>query len=280
VNVNLPGLDAAVKGTSANGVPYIAAPPADPAGARGTIVLWHGADPPRSESALAAALPLSDLSCWRIYLGMPLYGGRLPAGGFGEIMQLAAQDAVNLIFKPSIQGAVDELPDALQDIRRHLSIEEALPLGLFGFSQGGAAALLTLCKGGLQFRAAATFGAVIDLRSLVDALAAMYGMPYEWRPDRVAVAESLTPAHRGEALASSGAALLMAVGAEDPYPLHGETEQLGSEVRAAGGTAEVRVIPGVPHAFVEQPGEAAAPQGPMARSVEQAVSDWFAQHLS
>ena len=71
----------------------------------------------------------------------------------------------------------------------------------------------------------------------------------------------------------------MAVGADDPYPLLGETEQLADEVRAAGGTAEVRVIPGVPHAFVEQPGEAGAPQGPMARAVEQAIGDWFAQHL-
>ena len=279
MQANIPGLANATEGITSNGVPYIAAPPEQPANLRGIILLWHGADPPRSEASLAAALPLRNLDCWRIYLGMPLYGRRAPAGGFDAIMRLAAEDAVRLIFQPSIQGAVDELPSALDDIRIRLGIDAALPLGLFGFSQGGAAALLTLSRGEILFKAAATFGAVVDLHSLVDTLAAMYGTPYEWTPERMAAAESLSSTQRAQALAASRVALLMAIGADDPLPAREPAERLAGEIQAAGGTAQVTIIQHVPHAFVEPPGEAAAPQGPMARSIESVVSDWFERHL-
>ena len=55
----------------AGGVPYLAVPPRDPD--RAPVVLaWHMMDPPRTEAAFGAALPLEGLNAWRIYLGLPM----------------------------------------------------------------------------------------------------------------------------------------------------------------------------------------------------------------
>lgn len=73
-------LDAAAAGLPitrlADGVPYVALPP-EGEGAP-LVVAWHLHDPPRSERAMAAVLPLKGLPAWRVYLGLPLSGSRLP----------------------------------------------------------------------------------------------------------------------------------------------------------------------------------------------------------
>jgi hypothetical protein len=48
--------------------------------------MWHLMDPPRTEAALAAALPLAGLEAWRTYLGLPLSGSRMPPGGAEELL--------------------------------------------------------------------------------------------------------------------------------------------------------------------------------------------------
>jgi predicted esterase len=280
MRTDLPGLAHAREGVTAHGVPYVALPPEGAAEARGLVLLWHGADPPRSAVALAAAVPLRRLPAWRVYLDMPLYGRRLLAGGYEEIMRLAFQDAVTLVFQPSIGGAIAEFPAALDDVRRRLDIDPALPLGLFGFSQGGAAALLTLSHRDVRFRAAVTMGAAIDLPTVVDAVGAMYGVQYSWTAARRALAEQLSASYQAPALAASGAAILLAVGADDPLPMRAAAEQLAPAIRDAGGTAEVVVVPNVAHPFVDAPGDAAAPQGPAAQAVDALATDWFSQHLA
>ena len=67
-------------GTTSNGVPYLAVPPASDAATAAVIILWHLMDAPRSEAAFAAALPLDGLDAWKVYLGLPTFGARsLPA---------------------------------------------------------------------------------------------------------------------------------------------------------------------------------------------------------
>jgi predicted esterase len=279
MRTDLPGLARAVEGVAAKGVPFVALPPEETAEARALVVLWHGADPPRSDAALAAAVPLRRLPAWRVYLGMPLFGRRLPAGGYEEIMRLAFQDAVTLLFQPSIGGAVAELPAALADIRKRLNIAPALPLGLFGFSQGGAAALLTLSRHEVLFKAAVTVGAAIDLPTVVDAVGAMHGVTYDWTAERRALAEQLSASRQAPALAASGAAILLAAGADDPIPVREPAEQLATAIGAAGGTAEVRILPNIAHAFVDPPGDAPAPQTPQAAAVDALTTKWFTKHL-
>ncbi len=277
---DVPALAQAIRGTTANEVPFLALPAEGGQKAHGLIVLWHGADPPRTEEALAGALPLREVVAWRVYLGLPLCGQRLPEGGFDEIMRRGAEDAVARLFHPIIAGAVDELAGAVDDLRMRLGIDPVLPLGLFGFSVGGAAALLTVARRALPFQTVVTFGATLDMRVLVDYLSSLYGAAYEWTDVRRDLAEQISVAHRARALAESGAHILLGVGSEDPYPMRGPTEQLAAAIRHSGGSAQVRTVANVGHGFVDEPGDAAVSQGSQARAVEQMASQWFRRYLA
>jgi len=84
----------------AAGVPFVALPPGEKATKPPLVVVWHMTDPPRSETAMAAALPLRDVPAWRVYLGLPMSGSRLPAGGLEEFFRLGYEDAVLNLFDP------------------------------------------------------------------------------------------------------------------------------------------------------------------------------------
>jgi hypothetical protein len=88
------------------------------------VVAWHLHDPPRSERAMAAALPLKGLPAWRVYLGLPLSGSRLPDGGLEAFFQLSYQDAVLKVFGPVCRQAVEEFPAALAALRTELPLGE------------------------------------------------------------------------------------------------------------------------------------------------------------
>ena len=126
-------------GTAA-GVPFLVVPPegAPRAGAP-VVVGWHLMDAPRSEAAFAAALPLAGLDAWRIYLGLPRMGARLPAGGMDELMGLGYEDAVMLMHGPVNAEAAGEFDAALGALRARFAIGG--PLGLFGGSAGAGVAL-------------------------------------------------------------------------------------------------------------------------------------------
>jgi dienelactone hydrolase len=280
MNPDIPALAEAQRGTTANGVPFVALPPEGGRQATGVVILWHGADPPRTEEALAAAVPLRELPAWRIYLGLPLSGQRLPEGGVDEIMRRGREDAVSLLFQPMIEGAVAELPAALDEVRTQLGIDAALPLGIFGFSVGGAAALLAVSRRVLPLKAAVTFGAVPDVPALVDVAAAFFQSAYKWTGGRLALARGVSTVQRGAELAKSGAAILLGVGAADPYPARGPAEQLATAINSAGGKAELRTIPDLAHGFVDEPGSAAVPQGPQAKAVDELATEWFLRHLA
>ena len=76
----------------------------------------------------------------------------------------------------------------------------------------------------------------------------------DWRAPGAAT--QLSSTHRAPVLAQSGAAILLGVGAEDPYPTRDPAERLADAVLGEGGIVEVRVVPNVAHAFVDEPGEA------------------------
>jgi hypothetical protein len=101
------------------------------------VVAWHLQDPPRTEAAFAAALPLRDLNAWRIYLGLPLSGSRLP-GGADEVMQLAQEDAVLNLQKPVAYGAAEEFAGAFTELRAQLNLDGTAPIGVMGGSIGAA----------------------------------------------------------------------------------------------------------------------------------------------
>ena len=150
------------------GVPVIVRPPANPSLKAPLIVLWHGAGIPHSEEELAEILPLEDVQAWKAYLGLPMFGKRLPVGGSDEIMRRQIEDYVLQSLLPVMEPAMQELPDVVRALQAKFSIDERQGIGLFGFSIGGLTALLTLVESSLPITTAVLAGVTKDLVSLVN----------------------------------------------------------------------------------------------------------------
>lgn len=131
------------------GVPIVVRPPTNSSLPAPLIILWHGFGIPNSEEMLAETLPLEGVQAWKAYLGLPLFGLRLPPGGIEEIMRRQLEDYVLQLLLPVIEQAMQELPSVVQALQARFDINEQAGIGLFGFSAGGLAALLTLAASNL-----------------------------------------------------------------------------------------------------------------------------------
>ena len=150
------------------GVPVVVRPPANPSLSAPLIVLWHGAGIPGSEEELAETLPLEEVQAWKAYLGLPLFGKRLPVGGTDEIMRRQLEDYVLWALLPTIEPAMQELPNVVRALQARFSIDDREGIGLFGFSVGGLTALLTLVESSLPIKVAVLAAVTKDLTVAVD----------------------------------------------------------------------------------------------------------------
>ena len=264
----------------ASGVPFVAVPPETGAGADRVVVAWHLLDPPRTESAMASALPLEGLDAWRIYLGLPMSGSRLPAGGFDELMRLGFEDGVLNIQAPVIDGAVAEFSEAYATIRRRLGIGNG-PIGVLGGSAGAAAALRVMAETDVEVAAAVLVSPLVRLASVVEAMERRFGAPYAWSDASRAVAERLDLVVRAHEIAARQprAAFLLVVGADDDEAGFRAPASELHDALAASTNAELVVVPGMEHALAEEPGIDPAPQTPHAAVVDARTVDWFRRHL-
>jgi dienelactone hydrolase len=267
----------------AAGVPYLALPPAEDRDRAPLVVAWHLMDPPRSEAAMAAALPLAGVNAWRVYLGLPMFGARAPAGGPDEIMRLAAEDYVLKLFGPAVEQAAAEAPSAVDALREQLSIDTG-PVGLVGGSAGGAVALLLLAESQVPVGAAALVNPVVKVRSAVEAGERMYNVSYSWTEKSGAVADRFDFVERAAEIGKRDPqpSVLLVGGAEDDPGYRAALAGLRDAL--AGHYAEPdRVgfvsVPGMAHAIAEEPGMEAAPQTAEAKEVDEAVTAWFQRYL-
>jgi len=276
-----------IVGTAA-GVPFLAVPPEGGPRPAPVVVAWHLLDPPRTEAALAAALPLAGLDAWRIYLGLPLSGSRLPAGGFDELMRLGYEDSVRNLQGPiTVQGA-EEFPAAWAELRDRLGFGDS-PLALVGGSIGSAVAQLVLTEtapaAGLSVSAAVLISPVIELRAVVGAMSRRYGLTYTWTPESDAVADRLDFTARAAEIAAAGEpAILAVVGADDaPDGFLDPARRLTTALAARytdPSRVDLVVVPGMAHALAEEPGLEPATQLPHARVVDQHAVTWLRRHLA
>lgn len=263
----------------AAGVPFVAFPPSGgPRSSAPVVIAWHMMDPPRTERAFAAAVPLTGLDAWRIYLGLPLTGARLPAGGLDELMQLAAADAVLNLQQPVIYGAAEEFPVALSALREQLGLDGDA-IGLMGGSSGAAVAQLVIAEGPFDIRAAVLISPLVQLRPAIEAAGRRYGVAYDWSEASQAVAERIDFVARAHQLADRGApAVLLVVGEDDEEEFREPAAALRDELHRRAD-AELAVIPGMAHAFADEPGLEPAPQSPQAAAVDRAAVEWFRRGL-
>jgi len=164
--------------TTLGGVPAILRVPKTIA--KAPIVLWHGFGPPASERALAEALPLDDVPAVKVYLGLPLFGKRAEAGGVETLKKRQTTDFASLVFEPVVVGAAEELPAVVKALQSMDCMKRGEKIGVFGFSGGGAAALLALADRSVPIGSAVVLNASTGLSASIDAYEHAIGKPYSW----------------------------------------------------------------------------------------------------
>jgi pimeloyl-ACP methyl ester carboxylesterase len=266
----------------AAGVPFLAYPPKSDDGSAATVVAWHLLDPPRTEAAMAAAVPLAGLDAWRVYLGLPMTGSRMPAGGPDELMRLGYEDALLNLQGPVSDQAAAEFEPAFADLRERFGLG-AGPLGLVGGSIGAAVVELLLAEHNVRADAAVLISPVVRMRSVVEAMERRFDVDYPWSDASHAVADRLDFVTRVDELAKRDAAILMVVGEDDDVTGFREP---AVELRDAlaeryedPGRVELAVIPGMGHELAEEPGFEAAPQTEAAAEVDRRAVEWYRRYL-
>jgi len=275
-----------VTGTAA-GVPFLAVPPASGRTDAPVVVAWHLLDPPRTEAAFASALPLDGLDAWRIYLGLPMTGARLPEGGDDEIMRLGYEDAVLNLFGPISDQAAAEFPAALAALRERFGIAEG-PVGLLGGSHGSAVAQLVLLESapaaGVRVDAAVLVSPIAQLRQLIAGNERRYGVQYDWSEKSLEVAGRLDFVARAAEFAGVGQpAVRLIAGGEDAPEILEPAQQLRSAL-AEGyddpARVDVVVVDGMGHELAAEPGIEPEPQNADAAAVDRHAVDWLRRYLA
>ena len=269
----------------AAGVPFIAVPPIT--GARASVpivVAWHLMDPPRTEAAFAAALPLEGLDAWRIYLGLPLSGSRTPPGGFEELMRLGYEDAVLNLQGPVTHQAAEEFGPALAELGRQLDLGSG-PVGVVGGSVGAAVAQLVLAESSVDIAAAVLVSPLVQLRRAVEAMGRRFGVTYTWSDRSLEVARRLDFVARAAEIAQrqDQPAILLVVGEEDDAEFHEPAAELRDALAhryADPSRVELAIVPGMGHALAEEPGVEPVPQTAQAAEVDRLAVGWLRRYLA
>ena len=262
-------------------VPFTALPPTSdgPAsdGPAPLVVTWHMMDAPRSDAAFAAALPLTGVPAWRVHLGLPMVGRRPVEGAY----EAALKDPVLRYVDPLVRQASDEFPAALAALREQFPIGDG-PIGLVGGSLGGNVALTVLARSSVPVDAVALVNPAIRASSVVQIFTAAAGTAYSWNEESQAAADRLDYVAHAALITARQPALLVVSGELDYPVLRADATELVAALRARYTDPErvrLTTIPGLGHPIAAEPGTEAAPQIPLAKLVDDAVTKWFRSHL-
>ena len=262
----------------AAGVPFTALPPATD-GPAPLVVTWHMMDAPRSDAAFAAALPLTGVPAWRVHLGLPMVGRRPVEGAY----EAAVKDPVLGYVDPLVRQASDEFPAALAELRERFPIGPG-PIGVVGASLGGNVALSVLARQTVPVAAVALINPAVRARSVVQIFTTAAASSYDWNEESAAAADRLDfVAQAGLIAARAPQPALLVVSGELDYPvLRADAAELVAALRARYTDPErvkLATIPGLAHPIAAEPGTEPAPQIPVARLVDDAVTEWFRSRL-
>ena len=132
------------------------------------VVLYHGFGPPQNPRALAQVLRLEKMDAVLVFVNLPMVADRMPAGGKDELLRVQKEDFVNGFFFRSISGATAELQQIVKELSATYHLDSAKGIGLFGFSAGGAAALLALLESDVPITAAVIVNAPMSVMQNVE----------------------------------------------------------------------------------------------------------------
>ena len=242
------------------------------------VLLWHGFGPPDSERALMEALPLDDVPAVKVYLGMPLFGARAPAGGMAEVVRRQSEDVATLVFEPVVLGAALELPKVVAALREMGYLDKGASVGVFGFSAGGAATLIALAEAEVPIGAAVTLNASTGLNATVAAYEKVTRREYTWTQEARVLAHRSDAIERAADIASPQPppALLILHGVDDAMLDPSRAARLHEELVPLYRKAhredllQLELVSGMAHVWTD-PRRLA--------EVRNAVSAWFVRHL-
>jgi len=272
---------------AAAGVPYLAVPPIHERPDAPLVLVWHLLDAPRTEAAMAAALPLADLDAWRVYLGLPLCGTRSPEGGPEALFALAEQDIVRNVHRPVALGALEEFPAAYAALREQLGVGSG-PVALVGGSLGAAVAQLVLLEAmpamGVEVAAAVLLSPVTQIRAVLDAVGREFGVDYPWDGDTPEFAGRLDFVARAAEFARAGRTpIRLIVGSEDDvdgFLAPAERLRDALETRYREPTLlDLVTVAGMAHGLADEPGMEPAPQTETAKAADALAVAWLARFV-
>jgi len=266
----------------AAGVPFTALPPAGATdGPAPLIVTWHMLDAPRTDSAFAAALPMTGVPAWRVHLGMPMCGARMVDGRVDAAVELIRKDPLMAYAAPFTLQAAEEFPAALAALRDQLSVDDE-PIGILGGSLGGAVALEVWATQRTAIKAVALVNPAVRARSTVGVIEAAFGQPYPWTADSRKTADDLDFVARVEDFTSQPPLLLVS-GERDHPAFQTDAADLVHALRAQYAhpdDVELITVPGLAHPLADEPGLEPAPQLPAAMAVDEILTQWFLRVLT
>ncbi len=257
----------------AAGVPFVAVPPIHERSDAPVVVAWHLMDPPSTEAALAAALPLTGLDAWRIYLGLPETGARSP--GAEESMRRGYEDAVVNMFGPITDQAAAEFPGAYDALRARLGFDG--PLAVVGGSLGAAVAQLVAIERA-DVVAMALVSPVARLRAIVAANERRFGVTYAWHPAAEQIADRLDFVARADETTRHAPAVQIIVGGLDDEGIRTSAADLHDALAkqySDPSRVDLITVPGMPHALADGPDETPTPH---AAEVDRLMVDWLRRH--
>jgi len=222
------------------------------------VVLWHGFGSPASETELMSRLPLDEVPAIKVYLGLPLFGARAAAGGTDELVRRQKEDVARLIFEPVVWGAVNELPSVVSALEHHGCMKSGDKIGLFGFSAGGAATLISLAEHKVRVSSAVVLNPSTGLTGSIHAFEHATGRAYAWTDASRRLASRSDIAGRAADIARDrqAPALLVITGAADntiaAQDLDGLKNALSARYSSVGATDrfEYVVMAGLSHNLV------------------------------
>lgn len=261
--------DPTITRTTLAGVPAILRIPAHIG--KPPIILWHGFGPPASEDAMMEALPLDDVDAVKVYLGLPLFGARAPAGGTKELARRQSEDVGLELFKPVVAGAADELPAVVEALRSNGCMQQGSAIRLVGFSAGGAAALYALSQGKVKIDAAVLINTSTGLSASVRAYEQATKRNYAWSPASRELAKQTDAIAHTADIARHHSSLLFLQGANDSVIDSRAASELYEGLqplyRRQSARLQFRQLPDMSHQWTADSASLA--------SVRQAVGAWF-----
>ena len=278
---------AALESLTVAGVPLVLRHPTKRDEPAPLIVLWHGFGAPNSERALAEALPLNDVHAWKAYLGLPLFGARLPEGGIEEIRRRQQEDFALELFVPVAAGAREELPGVVRSLAKDYAIELAGGIGIFGFSAGGAAAMLNLIESPVAIRTAILCNTARNMASAVSTVEKVLGKTYGWPEAAQLAAERIDPIARAGEIARREPApsvLLLYSENDEYFGAEHATDLAGAlqaAYRQAGNPRRItaQMLSGMTHHFGPSAGQSGPTRISDAAPVRRAVAEWLGAEM-